>query len=137
MRVQICSSGPNAGICCVSEFLNGIFVNEFSSSVFWEGVPCWHRAPPSKLKLMKQFSLCLQFAIDYNVLKLMEKSFLLVCHMSGMKRLLLKPICFRKNGPFYCIHHCIMKINVTSICGCALGLIYNFPFACHTKQFQK
>lgn len=136
MRVQICSSGQNAGIRCVSEFLNGIFVNEFSSSGFWEGVPCLHRAPPSKLKLMKQFSSCLQFAIDYNVLKLMEKSFLLVCHMSCMKSLLLMPICFRKFS-FYCIHHCRIKINVTYICGCALGLIYNFPFVCHTKQFQK
>lgn len=87
MRVHICSSGQNAGIRCVSavpEFFNGIFVNEFSSSGFWEGVSHWHRSPPSKLKLMKQFSSCLQFTIDYNVFKLIEKPFLLVCLMSGI-----------------------------------------------------
>jgi len=43
-------------VSTVLEFLNGRFVNEFSSSGFWEGVSHWHCAPPCKLKLMKQFS---------------------------------------------------------------------------------
>lgn len=109
----ICSSGQNAGIRCVSavpEFLNGRFVNEFSSSGFWEGVSHWHHAPPSKLKLMKQFSSCLQFTIDYNVWKWMEKPFLIISVPHEWY------ICFH----IFSFYHCIMKITV---CNCALGLI--------------
>lgn len=128
MRVRICSSGQNAGICCASpvpEFLNGMFVNEFSSGGFWEGVPRWHRVPPSKFKLMKQFSSCLQFNIY--VWKLMEMSFFISEPQEWYEE-----ICVHKFS-FYWINHCVTKTNVTTVCGCALGLIYNFPSVYHTE----